>query len=161
MSFINDRASLFNYVTMSKNNCSKDLSKLKFGFPRIRSSLPEVFWRIGVLKFHKIHGKTPVLESLLQQSYRLRPATFLRRRLWHRCFSVNFAKFLATPFFMEYFQWLLLYVDNIEVNLILRENNTFSNFSLCHWNLSSMAAHDRNISTNFSLWNNLSLFYST
>ena len=28
----------------------------------------------------------------------LRPATLLKKRLWHRCFSVNFAKFLRTPF---------------------------------------------------------------
>ena len=26
-------------------------------------------------------------------------ATLLKRRLWHRCFPVNFAKFLRTPFF--------------------------------------------------------------
>ena len=29
-------------------------------------------------------------------------------RLWHRCFPVNFAKFLRTPFFMEHLWWLLL-----------------------------------------------------
>ena len=38
---------------------------------------------------------------------RLRP-TLLKKRLWHKCFPVNFAKFLRTPFFMEHFQWLLL-----------------------------------------------------
>ena len=27
----------------------------------------------------------------------LRPATLLKRRLWHRCFPVNFVKFLKTP----------------------------------------------------------------
>ena len=26
------------------------------------------------------------------------PATLLEKRLWHRCFPVNFAKFLRTPF---------------------------------------------------------------
>ena len=29
----------------------------------------------------------------------LRPATLLKKRLWHRCFPVNFAKFLTIPFF--------------------------------------------------------------
>ena len=38
----------------------------------------------------------------------LRPATLLKKRLWHRCFPVNFAKFLKTPFLTEHFQWLLL-----------------------------------------------------
>ena len=37
-------------------------------------------------KFHKIHRETPV------------PATLLKKRLWHRCFPVNFMKFLRTPF---------------------------------------------------------------
>ena len=26
------------------------------------------------------------------------PATLLKKRLWHRCFPVNFVKFLRTPF---------------------------------------------------------------
>ena len=37
-----------------------------------------------------------------------KPATLLKKRLWHRCFSVNFAKFLRTPFLTEHLRWLLL-----------------------------------------------------
>ena len=37
------------------------------------------------------------------------PATLLKKRLWHRCFPVNFAKFLTTPFFTEHLWWLLLW----------------------------------------------------
>ena len=33
----------------------------------------------------------------------LRPATLLKNRLWHRCFPVNFAKFLRTPFLQNTF----------------------------------------------------------
>ena len=36
------------------------------------------------------------------------PATLLEQRLLHRCFPVNFAKFLRTPFFTEHLWWLLL-----------------------------------------------------
>ena len=32
------------------------------------------------------------------KKYRLRPATVLKKGLWHRCFPVNFAKFLRAPF---------------------------------------------------------------
>ena len=32
----------------------------------------------------------------------------LKKRLWHRCFPVNFAKFLRTTFFTEHLWWLLL-----------------------------------------------------
>ena len=28
-----------------------------------------------------------------------RPATLLKKKLWHKCFPVNFAKFLRTSFF--------------------------------------------------------------
>ena len=37
-----------------------------------------------------------------------RPATLLNKRLWHRCFPVNFAKFPRTPFLTEHLLWLLL-----------------------------------------------------
>ena len=42
-----------------------------------------------------------------------RPATLLKKRLWHRCFPVNFVKFLRTPFFIEHLWWLLLMFQNI------------------------------------------------
>ena len=38
----------------------------------------------------------------------LRPATLLKKRLWCRCFPVNFAKFLRNPFYKEHLWWLLL-----------------------------------------------------
>ena len=39
----------------------------------------------------------------------LRPATLLKKTLWHRCFPVNFVKFLRTPFLTEHLWSLLLY----------------------------------------------------
>ena len=41
--------------------------------------------------FTKFKGKH------LYQSLSLRPATLLKKRLWYRCFPVNFVKFLRTP----------------------------------------------------------------
>ena len=38
----------------------------------------------------------------------LRPAILLKKRLWHRCFSMNFAKVLRTPFSQNISGWLLL-----------------------------------------------------
>ena len=37
-----------------------------------------------------------------------RCSTLLKKRPWHRCFAVNFAKFLRTPFFIELLRWLFL-----------------------------------------------------
>ena len=42
------------------------------------------------------------------QALGLRPATLLKKRLWHKCFPVNFAKFLRTPFLQNTSGWLLL-----------------------------------------------------
>ena len=42
----------------------------------------------SVKKFWKFHSKTLMFESLFN---------FIRKRLQHRCFSVNIAKFLRTP----------------------------------------------------------------
>ena len=44
--------------------------------------------------------------------------TLLKKRLWHRCFPVNFAKFLRTPFFTEHLRWLLLFFVCLFVLLI-------------------------------------------
>ena len=38
----------------------------------------------------------------------LRPASLLKKRPWHRCFPVNFAKFLRTPFLQNTSGRLLL-----------------------------------------------------
>ena len=63
---------------------------------------------LGVLRnFRKLIGKHPCLSLFFNKIAGLRRATLLKR-LWHRCFSANFAKFLKTPFFMEHLWWLLL-----------------------------------------------------
>ena len=38
-------------------------------------------------------------------------ATLLKKKLWHRCFPVNFAKYLRTPILTEHLRWLLLLLD--------------------------------------------------
>ena len=45
------------------------------------------------------------------RSSRLRPATLLKKRLWHRCFPVNFVKFLITSFNINHLWWLLLNIE--------------------------------------------------
>ena len=47
-------------------------------------------------------------EPLFNKVAYLRPVTLLKKRLWHRCFPVNFAKFLRTPFFQNTSEQLLL-----------------------------------------------------
>ena len=73
-----------------------------------KSSRPEAFCKKC---FRKINWKTPVLGSLfLNKVVGLRPATLLKKRLWHKRFPLNFAKFLVTLFFTENHRWLLLHI---------------------------------------------------
>ena len=58
-------------VNLQKQRCSKEKSVLRI--------------------FTKFTGKH------LYQGFR--PATLLNNRLWYRCFTVNFVKFLGTPFY--------------------------------------------------------------
>ena len=76
-----------------------------------RTSRPEVFCKIGVLRnFAKFSGKHPCQGLFFNKVAGLRPATLLKIRLWHRCFPVNFAKFLRTPLLTEHLRWLLMVV---------------------------------------------------
>ena len=53
-------------------------------------------------------GKHLCQSLLFNKVTSLRPATLLKKRLWHRCFPVNFTKFLKTPFLQNTFGRLLL-----------------------------------------------------
>ena len=57
--------------------------------------------RIGNHRHRSSHQRCSVRKVVLTNFTKftgLRPATLLKKRLWHRCFPVNFAKFLRTPF---------------------------------------------------------------
>ena len=53
-------------------------------------------------KFTKIKSWSKILQKSLFYNFAgLRPAMLLKTRLWHKCFPVNFVKFLRKPFFLE------------------------------------------------------------
>ena len=71
----------------------------------VRSSGPPINTGIRSIKkdfiknFAKIAGK-PLCQSLFfNKAATLRPATLLIKRLWRKCFSVKFVKFVRTPFY--------------------------------------------------------------
>ena len=78
-------------------------SKLK-----VKNTARGVVCKKVFLEVSKIHRKRPVPESLFNKVASLRPATLLKKRLWHRCFPVNFVKFLTTPFLQNTSGRLLL-----------------------------------------------------
>ena len=64
-----------------------------------KSSLPKVFHEKGVLRnFVKFTGNHRRQRFFFNKVASLSPATLSKKRLWHRCFPVNFTKFLRAPF---------------------------------------------------------------
>ena len=82
------------------NTASEKTNKLQSYFPKYRSSRSEVFCSKGALRnFGNFAGKHLCQSLFFNKVAGLRPATLLKKRLWHKRFPVNFSKFLRTTFF--------------------------------------------------------------
>ena len=72
----------------------------------------------GVLRnFTKFRGKHLCQSLIFNKVAGLRPTTLLKKRLWHRCFPVNFVKFLRTTFLQNTSRRLLLYAEETIINM--------------------------------------------
>ena len=81
-----------------------------------RSSHQRCSLRKCVLRnFAKFTGKH-LCQSLFFNKVVGLPATLLKKRLWHRCFPVNFVKFLRTPFLQNTSGRLLLSVIILKID---------------------------------------------
>ena len=60
------------------------------------------------LKFDKIHKKIPAPDFLFRKSCRLEACNFIKNRLQHRCFPVDFEKFSTTHILKNTYGRLLL-----------------------------------------------------
>ena len=49
-------------------------------------------------------------EALFDKVQALGLQLYRKKRLWHKCFPVNFVKFLRTPSSIEHLWWLFLYL---------------------------------------------------
>ena len=88
-----------------------------------------MFCKKGVLRNSaKFTGKHLCQSLYFNKVAGFRPVTLLKKRLWHRCFPVNFAKFLRTPFFTEHLRWLplKLFASSLYIFRIFIWRKTFS-----------------------------------
>ena len=76
--------------------CSKAVSR--------RSSVKKVLLEISQNSQENTFARDSVL-------IKLQACNFIKKCLWYRCFPVNFARFLRTPFFTKHLRWLLLWVS--------------------------------------------------
>ena len=75
--------------------------------------------RKGVLRnFAKPTGKHLCQSPYFNKVTGLTPATLLKKTPWHRCFPVNFAKFLRTPFLQNTPGRLLLSCQNVTISIL-------------------------------------------
>ena len=82
----------------------------------VQKQPPELFFQKGILRnFTKLTGKYLCQSLFFNKVAGLR---LLKKRLWHRCFPVNFIKFLRTPF-----------LQNISGRLLLNVRITFQEVS--------------------------------
>ena len=86
---------LYSLIANMKSRSSPQMCSMKKGVPRNFTKLT-VKHLCQSLFFGKFAG--------------LRSVTLLKKRLWHRCFPVNFAKFLRTPFLKDTFGQLVLFI---------------------------------------------------
>ena len=67
-----------------------------------RISLSEVLCKKVAFKtFSKFAGKHLCKKLFFNKVAGLSSSTLLKRKLWRRCFPVNFVKFLITPYFID------------------------------------------------------------
>ena len=84
-----------------------------------RSSHRRCSIKKAVLKnFTKFTGKHLRQSLFFNKVAALRPATLLKRKSWHRRFTVNFAKFLRTLFLQNTSGRLLLLQYDLHINRI-------------------------------------------
>ena len=88
-------------------------SKIHLSWVIYRSSRQDVFCKKGVLRnLTKFTGKH-LRQSLFFNKVAGEACKFIKKEIWHRCFPVNFVKFLRTPFCIEHPWWLLLYITTL------------------------------------------------
>ena len=67
------------------------------------------YFAVNLFYLHTLKTKRNYAEAAARGP---RPATLFKKRLWHRCFPVNFVKFLRTPFLQNTFGRLLFTMEH-------------------------------------------------
>ena len=91
-------------VDFNFNNVEGLALSCKWSFlvlPSLKSRREMFFKKYVFRNFAKFTGKHQCQSLYFHKVAGMRTATLLKDRLWHRCFPVNFAKFLRAPFLQK------------------------------------------------------------
>ena len=104
-----------------------------------RCSMKKVF-HMGVLRnFEKFTGKHVCQDLFFNKAASLCPTTLLKNILWHRCFPLNFAKFLRTLFLQNTSSGCFWYV------FIFYQKKSYVIFAFCYYCFSQLLQLKRDL----------------
>ena len=93
------------------------------------------FFKVLPKKILRVHvtdtscNRSNLLRCSMKKGVLTRPATSLKKRLWRRCFPVNFAKFLRTPFSQSTSEQLLWLQQSWRPATLLKKETSAQVFS--------------------------------
>ena len=104
-----NREFLIYLIYSNKSVCLQLIKQSSQVMSKVRNSRSEVFCKKGVLtNFTKFTGKQLWQRLFFKKVAGLNACNFNKKNLCHRCFPVNFVRFLRIPFIIEHLWWLLL-----------------------------------------------------
>ena len=83
--------------------------------------LEAVVQRCSVKKVFREISQNSQKNTCVRVSFSIKLQVLLKKKLWHRCFPVNFAKFLRAPFITEHLWWLLLFIKGRETSMMPKD----------------------------------------
>ena len=121
-------------IVNSKNFYQKELIKDPFSTPKYATTCFRSSHRMCSVKKVFLTFLQNLQENTCARVYFLitlqaPPATLLKKRLWYRCFPVNFWKILRAPSFKEHFRWLLLLFVSFSKNFAYLLNGWYPTLS--------------------------------
>ena len=87
-----------------------------FWFISVKHPLGYVLQNRSLQKFRKTYRKTPLPEFLSDKVVHHQTCNFIKKRLWLRCFTEDFAKLFQAPFLQNSFFLFTLFILGIKFN---------------------------------------------
>ena len=83
--------------------------------------LEAVVQRCSVKKVFREISQNSQENTCVRVSIFNKVAGLIKKEVLHRCFPVNFAKFLRAPFIIEHLWWLLLFIKDRETSMMPKD----------------------------------------
>ena len=113
------------------------------------------------VEFAKFTGKHICWSLFFNKVAGMRPVTFLNKRLQHKCFLVNFAKILRTPFLWNTSGSCFFCLLRVQVNFIKNAYSGYSSFDKAVHNIKESKSNRINLKVTLLYYTQSSVFGAT